>query len=203
MKIRQGFVSNSSSSSFVIVGEKIKLSDVNPKNFTKGSERYMFESTLEGDEATTYGYINSIEMLEFLKKHDDLYRNVYEVYEFGYDADAIDISSIQVPKGRKAKIYSGTMGQFIISELSEIKDYFPEYFEDEEEEESDTPVPSKIMLECTENGHNKFYEMTDLKNGRFLVRYGKIGSDGQVTEYEIQLWGEKYREKINKGYQEV
>lgn len=204
MKIRNGFVSNSSSSSFVLIGRKIKLSDINPKKIKK--EQYMFRSTHEGGEDTVYGYIPDAAMFDFLENHDDFYDEVYEVYAFKYDCNGIELSSIKIPKGAKAQIYSGTCEQWMIDDLDSVKEYMPEYFEGDDEEEEEekygTNISRHVVLQNTTGNHNKFYEMTDLGNGVFQARYGKIGDPGQiVTYYPISEWERIYREKINKGYE--
>lgn len=205
MKIRNGFVSNSSSSSFVLVGQRIKLSDINPKDLValKNSERYMFETTLEGGEATIYGYINSPEMLEFLKRHEndseELIRDVYEVFAFGYDSDEIDMNSIKVPRGKKAKIFTGTMEQYQISSVEEFKEQLGDDFEDAD----NTVIPNFVRLECTEDGHNKFYEMQVLNTTTFRATFGKIDSTGMMKDYPMDRWHEKYDEKIKEHYEEI
>jgi hypothetical protein len=196
MKIRNGFVSNSSSSSFVLIGERIKLSDINPTKI-KHPEQYMFQSSFEGGEAIVYGYIPDKEMLDFLKKHPDVVRKVYEVFSLQGEGEGEELSSIKIPKGRKAKIFSGIMEQHSIQDLNEIREYYPEMFEDEEEDKANRHV----MLENTSGNHNKFYEMTEHNNGTFEVRYGRIGESGVVAVYDINEWDKKYKEKINKGYE--
>lgn len=60
----------------------------------------------------------------------------------------------------------------------------------------------QIYLECTSDGHYKFYEMTENGDGTFGVRYGAIGSPGTTTSYPMSKWNTKYNEKRRKGYVE-
>lgn len=47
--------------------------------------------------------------------------------------------------------------------------------------------------------HNKFYRMIPCGN-RFTVEYGRVGSTGIKKSYPINLWSDKYQEKLRKGY---
>ncbi len=59
------------------------------------------------------------------------------------------------------------------------------------------------MVYVDEANHNKFYTMTDLKNGYFKAHWGRVGSNGQSKEYPITLWNTKMQSKLAKGYVEV
>ena len=50
------------------------------------------------------------------------------------------------------------------------------------------------------NNNNKFYQMIDNHNGFFVVKYGRVGTEGQTHSYPIEQWDDKYYEKIRKGY---
>ncbi|MDO8641065.1 MAG: hypothetical protein Q7R33_05935 [Nitrosarchaeum sp.] len=196
MKIRIGFVSNSSSSSFVIVGAPIKLKYITAASLKSG--KFMFRTDFEGNEGTVYGTITSPEMLEFVKKNNFFVEDVYEVFAFQYDSDEIDISSINIPKGKKAKIVSGIMDQATCDSIEELKEYYLE--NDDRYQEN----PNHVILENTEDGHNKFYEMTNLKNGKFTVKDGVIGASFATNgEYPIERWDEIYKDKIKKRYVQV
>ena len=57
-----------------------------------------------------------------------------------------------------------------------------------------------VRLECTTNGHNKFYEMTENGDGTFTARYGAIGTTGATKTYPMSRWTGIYNEKVRKGY---
>ncbi len=62
----------------------------------------------------------------------------------------------------------------------------------------------EIFLVNNYDGHNKFYDMYMNNNqANFTVHWGKIGTVGQSTDYPIELWYKKLKEKLNKGYEEV
>ena len=93
MKIRTGFVSNSSSSSFVVIGRKVSFSKVSLEDF-KAKENWMIK--------TGYCYDANIniytkrfdkkeldELYEFLhdesQEHEIYTHDLIEVYEYGGD----------------------------------------------------------------------------------------------------------------------
>lgn len=57
-----------------------------------------------------------------------------------------------------------------------------------------------VYLENTNPGHNKFYQMLMLNNGKMVCAYGKIGNIQGVTAYSERDWYKKLDEKKRKGY---
>lgn len=72
--------------------------------------------------------------------------------------------------------------------------------------QTETNTNKKIFLIKVEPGenNNKFYNLTDLGDGTFLVEYGRVG--GHVTQhtYPISDWNHKYHEKCpGHGYEDI
>jgi poly [ADP-ribose] polymerase len=59
------------------------------------------------------------------------------------------------------------------------------------------------LVYVDENNHNKFYNMTDLRNGNFKAEWGRVGSTGQSMEYPMMQWDSKLQNKLGKGYVEI
>ena len=53
-----------------------------------------------------------------------------------------------------------------------------------------------IYMTNTTAGHSKFYEMTDLGNGKWEARWGKIGRAASDMTYSMSEWDKKYQEKL-------
>lgn len=59
------------------------------------------------------------------------------------------------------------------------------------------------LVMVTENNNNKFYNMHDNGNGTFTVTWGRVGTPGSQTTYDINEWSAKYNSKVKKGYQDI
>lgn len=59
------------------------------------------------------------------------------------------------------------------------------------------------LIMVSEANNNKFYNMEQLDEETFEVRYGRIGSHPMICTYPLQQWEKKYREKVRKGYRDV
>lgn len=58
-------------------------------------------------------------------------------------------------------------------------------------------------LEFKDGSSNKFWQLEKTRDGNWVARYGKIGTDGQSTGYDKKTAQKKFMEKIAKGYQLV
>ena len=206
MKVRTGFVSNSSSSSFAIIGIKTKLKDIDPETFKKKIQ-YLARPIegFEGGEGETYFYISDKKSLDFLLKYSDIISpDAYQILAETSDGTS-DISTASFPKNKNISLLCGTMDQSSPTDFDGIKDMFEyEGLLKSDDDDGNVDSVNYIRLTCTTGNSNKFYEMTKVpSDGIFKVRYGRIGHTGKEEEYDISLWDSKLAEKINKGYKIV
>jgi len=61
-----------------------------------------------------------------------------------------------------------------------------------------------IKVEGSAN-NNKYYEMTELDDGTFEAKYGRVGSNPQIKIYPSSKWDSVYKKKISKskGYVDI
>lgn len=63
--------------------------------------------------------------------------------------------------------------------------------------------PDIRLLMVTDVNNNKFYYMHDNENGTFSATWGRYGTSGKVTTYDITKWDKTFREKTSKGYVDI
>lgn len=62
---------------------------------------------------------------------------------------------------------------------------------------------TKLLFVSADNNHNKFYDMEQISDDRFIAHYGRVGSKGSKKEYPMSNWDKVYKSKTRKGYQDV
>jgi len=123
MKLRQGFVSNSSSSSFVVIGEKVSLNEVcSDMKFDKPL-MIIGEVVNEGQE---YFEITE-EFRELLREHKDNFKNYYDfVLEYKTAGDEVmQLKRAELPE--EFSIFPFTADYHIAS--NDADSFFERYFE--------------------------------------------------------------------------
>ena len=130
MKIRNGFVSNSSSSSFVIFGIKTKVKDITPKMLKE--KNYIVIGDAELQDGLDVFNLENEEMLNFIKACEKIYGEFslpFTIYE-NFGKGRIDLSKL--PKKGFAELRGGECDQHSSYNLESLfENYCGDYYNNE------------------------------------------------------------------------
>ena len=153
MKIRVGFVSNSSSSSFLIFGQDIEIKNVTLK-MIKEKDIYVVGTDL--NEGMDVFKIKSIEMLAFMKaivkvkeEHDFQFIEAFILNNNEDREGEIDVEKL--PKSGKVKYYNYDMDYSSSSDVSDLRYRYDEYNDGKVEREMQKYLREKKLKKIEKN----------------------------------------------------
>jgi len=128
MKIRVGFVSNSSSSSFVILGREIDIMTITPKIFKEKSIMVLGEDLGDGQDVFQIKTIEELAFLKALQKIESADELTFiESYVFSEDEDYAEFDVSKLPKKGKVKCFNGWMDYNSSDSLKLLKERYDEF----------------------------------------------------------------------------
>ena len=128
MKIRTGFVSNSSSSSFVVFNREVDFDEIT-KEMIKTSKAFAYGEDYCYGEGSDYFELD-MEMFIFLQTHTDQEGlKFFEVYKMVEDSGEFSLADLNLPPDKKFVVESIAIGYHCCTELKDMKE---RYFKDED-----------------------------------------------------------------------
>ena len=127
MKIRQGFVSNSSSSSFIIIGKEINILDVK-FNILKEKEIIALGKSL--NDGQDVFKVKTVEQLAFLKALKKIGNDDFIFFDScAFDSDSYSGELKNIPQDGKLKYYTGEKDYHSSESINDLKYRYDEYDE--------------------------------------------------------------------------
>ena len=129
MKIRQGFVSNSSSSSFIIIGREIDIDNITVHSIKENQIIALGDHLYDGQDVFQ---IRTIEELAFLKSMNKLKSEKEFVFVEAYLSDDNDNSDGEfdvsiLPKTGKVKFFTGSKDYSSSNDVNTLKQRYDDY----------------------------------------------------------------------------
>lgn len=128
MKTRQGFVSNSSSSSFILIGKNIHISNINHKTIREKEIIALGRDLSEGQDVFK---VKSVEQLAFLKAIDKLGDDSFIFVDscaFGHNDDYTgDIQLKNIPTDGRLQYWTGEKDYSSSNDVNDLMYRYDEY----------------------------------------------------------------------------
>lgn len=138
MKLRGGFVSNSSSSSFCFLGKPIKASSVPDKDLKTRNFIGIGKGLADG---TDIFNISSVDMLYFMKTVENLNLladdydefKLYEVFALNNeDSSELTVNTANLPKNTEVTFYAEDQDYHSSTSIADLYRNYVDYFKDED-----------------------------------------------------------------------
>lgn len=126
MKIRSGFVSNSSSSSFVIIGKRLdSIKSITKSDLKRYKEIVAFPDDLYGDEGTVLLHISDAAMLDSVQKNAAKLgiRRIYGAFESGHEEFTFNVANLPQEKLEVVTLVEDQNSPTNVAGLKEFLDF--------------------------------------------------------------------------------